>query len=77
MAHLSAGRVETAPMINAVWRETLAPTVAALIVARPGLGHRFALAPRRVLHALAAFISYAVEQGWDTSDIAAEAARDL
>ena len=59
-------------MINAVWRGTLAPTVAALIVARPGFGHRLALAPRRVLHALAVFIPHAVEQGCDTSDIAAE-----
>lgn len=78
MAHPFTGRVETAPMINAVWRGTLAPTVAALIVARPGLGHRLALAPRRVLHALAAFIPHAVEQGWDTSDIAVEVdARDI
>ena len=78
MANPSTGQVETAPMINAVWRGTLAPTVAALIVARPGLGHRLALALRRVLHALAAFIPHAVEQGWDTSGIAAEVdARDI
>lgn len=59
-------------MIRATWGDMLAPTVAALIVERPHLGHRLALAPRRVLHALSAFIAHALEQGTSTSGIAAD-----
>lgn len=71
MAHPFGTRTETAPMIWATWGDTLAPTVAALIVERPQLGQRIALAPRRVLHALAAYISHALEQNVSTSSIAA------
>lgn len=70
MAHPFTSRNETAPMIRATWGEALAPTVAALIVERPPLGRRLALAPRRVLHALAAFVLRASEQGATTADIA-------
>lgn len=57
-------------MIRATWGEALAPAVAALIVERPPLGRRLALAPRRVLHAIAAFVTHALEQGASTADIA-------
>ena len=70
MAHPFAKRTETAPMICATWGEVLAPAVAALIVERPPLGRRLALAPRRVLHAVAAFVTHALEQGASTTDIA-------
>ena len=59
-------------MIRATWGDALAPTVAVLIVERPHLAHRLALAPRRVLHALSAFIMHALEQGAGTSSIAAD-----
>ena len=57
-------------MIVAVWGEQLSATVAALIVERPQLGHRLALAPRRMLHGLAAYIAHALEQDMSTSNIA-------
>lgn len=72
MAHPLGNRTETAPMIAAVWGEQLSPVVAALIVARPQLGHRLALAPCRVLHVLAAYIAHALEQDVSTSCIAAD-----
>lgn len=58
-------------MITAVWGTTLSSTVAALIVARPHLGHRLALAQRRVVHGLSAYIHHATEQGLDPHAIAA------
>ena len=72
MAHPFSKRIETAPMIRATWGETLSPTVAALIVKCPQLGHRLALAPRRVLHALAAYIAHALEREVSTSSIAGD-----
>lgn len=72
MAHPFGNRTEAAPMIAAVWGEQLSPVVAALIVERPQLGHRLALAPRRVLHVLAAYIAHALEQGVSTPCIAAD-----
>jgi len=65
MAHPFGKSVETAPMIRATWGEALSPVIAAIIVARPHLGHRFALAPRRVMHALAASVSTALERNLD------------
>lgn len=72
MAHPFGKRTETAPMITTAWGEQLAPAVAALIVERPALGHRLALAPRRVLHALAAYVAHALEVDVSAPDIAAE-----
>ncbi len=57
-------------MITAVWGPH-SSAVAALILARPNLGYRFALAPRKVVHGLAAYISSAIEQGLDQQTIAA------
>lgn len=70
MAHPFGKRTETAPMILATWGDTLAPTMAALVVERPPLGRRLARAPRRVLHAVAAYVTHALEQGASTADIA-------
>lgn len=75
MAHPFTKHDETAPMIACVWGTALSPTVAALIVERQHLGHRFSLAPRRVLHALSAFISHALEQDMSASEIAADVDR--
>jgi len=46
MAHPFTKHDETAPMIASVWGTALSTTVAALIVERPHLGHRLALAQR-------------------------------
>lgn len=70
MAHPFAKRVETSPMITAVWGPTLSSTVAALIFERPHFGHRLALAQRRVVHGLSAYIHHALEQGLDPHAIA-------
>ncbi len=59
-------------MIACVWGPALSSTVAALIVERPRLGHRLALAQRRVVHGLSAYIHHALEQNLDPSAIAAE-----
>lgn len=59
-------------MIASVWGTALSTTVAALIVERPRLGHRLALAPRRVVHGLSAYILHALEQNLDASAIAAD-----
>ena len=72
MAHLFSQRDETAPMIAGVGGKTLSSTVAALIVERPHLGHRLALAQRRVVHGLSAYIHHALEQSLDAPAIAAE-----
>jgi len=72
MAHPFTKRVETSPMITAVWGTTLSSTVAALIVERPHLGHRLALAQRRVVHGLCAYILHALEQRLEPSAIAAD-----
>lgn len=71
MAH-PFGRPETAPMLTLVWGPTLAPVVSTLIVARPVLAQRLVLAPRRVVHAVAAFIHYAVGAQHDPKQIADE-----
>lgn len=54
---------EASPMIACVWGDVLGPVVARLIVERPSadLGRRLALAPRRVIHALAMFLWHAQE----------------
>ena len=72
MAHPFIKRDETAPMIACVWGSALSSTVAALIVERPPLGHRLALAQRRVVHGLSAYIHHALEQNLNASAIAAE-----
>jgi hypothetical protein len=55
-------QAETAPMIALVWGKTLAPIVSAMIVDQPGLAPRFVLAPRRVVHSIAAYILHALAQ---------------
>ena len=72
MAHPFCKHTETAPMIAQAWGEQLAPAVAALILERPQLGQRLALAPRRVIHGLAAYIAHALEGGASAPDIAAD-----
>jgi hypothetical protein len=72
MAHPFRHHQETAPMITLVWGENLAPVVAALIVDWPNLARRMVLAPRRVVHALAAYIHHALESQYDTAKIARE-----
>ncbi len=65
-------------MIASVWGPTLSTTVAALIVERPHLGYRLALAQRKVVHGLAAYILHALEQNLGAPAIAAEVdARDI
>ena len=66
---------ETAPMISLVWGQNLASVVAALIVDHPGLAARIALAPRRVVHALAAYIQHALGEQHDIKQIASEIER--
>jgi hypothetical protein len=61
---------EVAPMIALVWGKNLAPVVSALIVDQPGLATRIVLAPRRVMHALAAYIHHGVEAQHDIKQIA-------
>lgn len=51
---------EFAPMLARVWGP-LASTIAKLIVERPSLGSRLALAPRRVIHAVAVYVGWAEE----------------
>jgi hypothetical protein len=70
MAHPFEHR-ETAPMIALVWGRTLAPIVSAMIVAQPGLAPRIVLAPRRVIHSVAAYIHHALTD-WDIQQIARE-----
>jgi hypothetical protein len=62
---------ETAPMIALAWGDILAPIVATLIVDRPSLAPRLVLAPRRVVHALAAYIHHAIAEQ-DIQQIARE-----
>jgi hypothetical protein len=57
-------------MIASVWGPTLSTTVAALILERPHLGHRLALAQRKVVHGLAAYLLHALEQNLDAPAIA-------
>lgn len=66
--------IETAPMLTGPWG-TLAPAVAAIIVARPATGRRLSLASRRVFHAAAAFIGAALEEGREPHVIAADIER--
>lgn len=62
-------RGEMAPMLARVWGH-IAPTIAQLIVAKPDLAHRLTLAPSRVIHAVAVYVGWAVDDGWSTSHIA-------
>lgn len=62
-------------MIALVWGTSLGPVVAALIVDQPRLASRLALAPRRVMHALAAYICHALAMQQDTAQIAREIER--
>jgi hypothetical protein len=59
-------------MIALVWGKSLASVVSALIVDRPSLAPRLVLAPRRVVHALAAYVHHAVETQYDIQQIARE-----
>lgn len=62
-------RREFAPMMVRVWG-SLSPVIAKLIVERPNLAHRLALAPSRVIHAIAVYTQWAVERGNPISGIA-------
>lgn len=62
---------ETAPMLAATWG-SLAVAVAIVIVARPTLGARLSLAPRRVLHSVAAYLHAAIEAERPLPEVAAE-----
>lgn len=59
-------------MVTLVWGNNLAPVVSALIVDKPGLASRFVLAPRRVVHSLAAYIHHAIEAQHDITRIGAD-----
>ena len=61
---------ETAPMLLEVWGETLAPVIAKMIVTQPSLGSRLALAKRRVIHSVAAFVYSSLENGDDAAEFA-------
>jgi hypothetical protein len=72
MAHPFRQHQETAPMITLAWGKNLAPVVSAMIVDQPGLAPRLVLAPRRVIHALAAYIHHAIEAQHETTRIGAD-----
>ena len=57
-------------MLSLVWGESLGSVVATLIVDQPRLASRLALAPRRVVHALAAYIRHAIAAQQDITQIA-------
>ena len=59
-------------MIAAVWGDDLATTVVAVILKRPQLARRLALAPRRVLHVMSAFICHCLQEDRSTASIAAD-----
>lgn len=56
-------------MLAFVWGKTLAPVVAAMIVAHHDLGRRIALAPTRAVHAMAIFTHHALSEGLVASEI--------
>ena len=62
-------------MIAEVWGDNLGPVVADLIVEQPRLAARLVLAPRRVVHALAAYLCHAVVAQQDSAQIASEIER--
>lgn len=64
-------RREFAPMLTRVWGH-LAPVIAKLIVERPVLASRLALAPKRVIHAVAVYVGWADEKGLSIPEIAAD-----
>jgi len=66
----TAARRELAPMLTRVWG-SFSPTIAKLIVERPVLGHRLALAPKRVIHAVAVYVGWAEETCLSIAEIAA------
>jgi hypothetical protein len=69
---------ETAPMITLAWGKALSPIVSAMIVGEPALAPRITLAPRRVIHSLAAYIHHALDARHDIEQIAEEiAAQDV
>lgn len=67
-------RRESAPMLTRVWG-SLAPVIAKLIIEQPSLAQRLALAPSRVVHAVAVYVGWANEKGISTPEIAANVNR--
>jgi hypothetical protein len=57
-------------MLTGIWGSRLAQTVAAMIVARPDLGRRLSLAPRRVVHAIAIHLYRALDASCRPLDMA-------
>jgi hypothetical protein len=60
---------ELAPMLTRVWG-SISPTIAKMIVERPSLASRLALAPRRVIHAVAVYVGWAEEKRLTIPEIA-------
>jgi hypothetical protein len=62
-------RTETAPTLLMVWGPQ-APVIASLITCRPALGARLMLAPKKVIHALSAYVQASMVDGRDTASTA-------